>query len=79
MARHKSGKFRTASEHCSCYREGDLEDGVLWCATHSGYVMDCVVCGDWFHSHRPHTLYCSSSCSQRAYRARKKESMGCAT
>jgi hypothetical protein len=44
-----------------------------WCVTHRAYLLDCLECGKYFHSARPHTKYCSNACRQRAYRKRSKQ------
>lgn len=43
-----------------------------WCQYHGYYLITCQTCGRAFHAVRPHTLYCSTSCSQYAYRQRIK-------
>jgi hypothetical protein len=56
-------------QKCNVMEVGQLGD--LWCLRHLAYVVKCAECGSWFHSTRPHTLYCSGACRQKAYRRRR--------
>lgn len=71
MARKRSGYYlgKNARCHVVQIQMGKWVDN--WCTFHMQYVMDCIECGQQFHSVRPHTKYCSTACSQRAYRNRK--------
>lgn len=42
-----------------------------YCQTHQHYLLDCLNCGEHFHTDRPHTKWCSAKCAQAAYRQRK--------
>lgn len=43
-----------------------------YCHTHGKWMLDCLMCGQEFHSDRPHTKWCSCSCSQKNYRANQE-------
>lgn len=43
-----------------------------YCMTHFMYKLDCLHCGQLFHTSRPHTRYCTNAHRQQAYRLRKK-------
>ena len=73
MARWRTGRYRGDSEFCDCRDIGGESEALEFCFTHDEYVLDCLCCGRYFHTRRPHTKYCSTACSQKAYRVRRLE------
>lgn len=73
MARRKSGYYPRRTSKCHVAHIPSIKTGYVesWCTYHAAYLMDCLICGEHFHSARPHTKYCSTACSQKAYRERK--------
>jgi hypothetical protein len=72
MARKQVGYYSGMTGKCNGIRLRKTETIIdTWCTYHAKYLLDCLECGRIFHSDRPHTHYCSTACSQRAYRNRK--------
>lgn len=49
------------------------EFGDKWSVRHGKYVVDCLECGVYFLTDRPHTKYHSKACRQKAHRRRASE------
>lgn len=82
MARHGAGRYAGKRKDCIeidvILRERDWS-GIVpvshrWCQQHGMWLRECAVCGRDFHTLRKHTKYCSTGCSQYAYRQRCKSS-----
>lgn len=80
MARIESGKYPRVFPDCRVGerivimrdRTGLTPYGFRWCDEHRAWIKDCSVCGRVYHTRRLHTKYCSTACSQYAYRQRIK-------
>lgn len=72
MARSRAGRFNGYSMECRIRHIERFPHTDAWCNTHLQWVVQCRQCDRLFHSKRPHTKYCSTACSQRAYRDRRE-------
>lgn len=76
MARASSGKYMGETPKCRVKWEPCGDNVERWCVYHGTWYLDCVECGEWFHTVRSHTKYCSTACSQKAFRYRVKRELG---
>lgn len=72
MARHRVGDFPSLTMACNLVTIERIGVRDHWCIFHGAYALTCLDCGRDFHAKRPQTKYCSTACSQRAYRERIK-------
>ena len=71
MARKEVGRYRGHTAKCQAVDVNQNGFKDAWCTYHAAYLLNCLDCGRIFHSDRPHTKYCSTACSQHAYRQRR--------
>lgn len=80
MSRVRAGRYPKIREDCSVRevvmivrdRTGRTPIRLDWCDAHLCWIRVCEVCGRDYHTMRAHTKYCSTACSQYAYRQRVK-------
>lgn len=72
MARARAGRYPSYNGDCQVIELVKAGVTEYWCQYHGCFLMNCKTCGRAFHAIRPHTKYCSTGCSQYAYRQRIK-------
>lgn len=72
MARARAGRYPGFKAECTTMIVQHNFYDVTYCTRHGCYLLECETCGRPFHAIRPHTRHCSTSCSQYAYRQRRK-------
>lgn len=70
MARSRAGRYSGYTGDCRIVHVERFPHTDAWCTRHGAWIVQCEVCDRLFHSKRPHTKYCSTACSQKAYRNR---------
>ncbi len=45
-------------------------DELLYCTQHASLMAQCYVCGQWFHTDRPHAWTCGDRCRKAKSRGK---------